>query len=120
MPPGCTCVARTDVAVLSRTARKPDGHRVRPYGLLTAGNWKVDWKVLPWWCGARRASVDALRGGAVHLTVELLRTADGRLEGIVTTECGRQQWFSGTLDLLRILEELEPPTDRSLGQVSPR
>ena len=47
----------------------------------------------------------------MHLTVELLRTADGRLEGIVTTESGRQQRFSGTLDLLRILEELEPPAD---------
>jgi hypothetical protein len=56
----------------------------------------------------------------VHLRVELLRTADGRLEGIVTTESGRQQRFSGTLDLLRILEELEPPADPSYGQVSAR
>jgi hypothetical protein len=47
----------------------------------------------------------------VHLTVELLRTADGRLEGIVTTESGSTQRFTGTLDLLRILEELEPPAD---------
>ena len=49
-----------------------------------------------------------MRGGAVHLTVELLRTADGRLEGVVTSESGRQQRFSGTLDLLRILEDLQP------------
>ena len=56
----------------------------------------------------------------MHLRVELLRTVDGRLEGVVTTESGSQQSFSGTLDLLRILEELEPPTDRSLGQVPPR
>jgi len=56
----------------------------------------------------------------VHLTVELLRTADGRLEGVVTTESGSQQRFSGTLDLLRILEDLEPPTDRSPGRVPPR
>jgi hypothetical protein len=51
----------------------------------------------------------------VHLMVELLRSADGRLEGIVTTESGSTQRFSGTLDLLRILEELDPPTDPSYG-----
>ncbi len=56
----------------------------------------------------------------MHLTVELLRTADGRLEGVVTTESGRQQQFSGTLDLLRLLEELDPPTDPSLGYAVPR
>ena len=44
----------------------------------------------------------------MHLTVELLRTADGRLEGIVATDRGWERKFSGTLDLLRILEELEP------------
>ena len=51
----------------------------------------------------------------MHLTVELLRTADGRLEGTVATDWGWERSFSGTLDLLRILEELElspddPPT----------
>jgi hypothetical protein len=51
----------------------------------------------------------------VHLTVELLRTADGRLEGIVTTESGSTQRFTGTLDLLRILEDLEPPGDPACG-----
>ena len=51
----------------------------------------------------------------MHLTVELLRTADGRLEGIVTTESGCTQRFTGTLDLLRILEELEPPADPARG-----
>jgi hypothetical protein len=56
----------------------------------------------------------------VHLTVELLRTADGRLEGIVTTESGSRQQFSGTLDLLRILEELQPPADPSRGALPPR
>ena len=45
----------------------------------------------------------------MHLTVELLRTADGRLEGTVATDRGWERSFSGTLDLLRILEELEPP-----------
>ena len=53
----------------------------------------------------------------MHLTVELLRTADGRLEGIVTTESGRERTFSGTLDLLRILEDLEPPADPAFGEV---
>ena len=51
----------------------------------------------------------------MHLTVELLRSADGRLEGIVTTESGSTQRFTGTLDLLRILEDLDPPTDPSCG-----
>jgi hypothetical protein len=56
----------------------------------------------------------------MYLTLELLRTADGRLEGIVTTESGRRQQFSGTLDLLRILEELEPPADPSCVALPPR
>jgi len=43
----------------------------------------------------------------MHLTVDLLRTPDGRLEGTVITEAGREQAFSGTLDLLRILEDLQ-------------
>ena len=56
----------------------------------------------------------------MHLTVELLRTADGRLEGVVTTESGRQQRFSGTLDLLRILEDLEPPSEQHPGPLPTR
>lgn len=47
----------------------------------------------------------------MHLTVELLRTADGRLEGTVITDEGGERRFEGVLDLLRILEELEPPDD---------
>ena len=43
----------------------------------------------------------------MQLTLDLLRTADGRLEGTVITESGREQAFSGTLDLLRILEDLQ-------------
>jgi hypothetical protein len=42
----------------------------------------------------------------MHLSLDVLRTADGRLEGTVVTESGREQPFSGTLDLLRILEDL--------------
>jgi hypothetical protein len=48
---------------------------------------------------------------AMHLTVDLLRAPDGRLEGTVVTETGGEQAFSGTLDLLRILEDLQPPAD---------
>ena len=49
----------------------------------------------------------------MHLSLDVLRTADGRLEGTVITESGREQPFSGTLDLLRILEDLhvERPVD---------
>ena len=42
----------------------------------------------------------------MHLSLDVFRTADGRLEGAVITESGRQQPFFGTLDLLRILEDL--------------
>jgi hypothetical protein len=44
---------------------------------------------------------------AVQLTVDLFHTADGRLEGTVITESGRHEAFSGTLDLLRVLEDLQ-------------
>ncbi len=47
----------------------------------------------------------------MQMTVELLRTADGRLEGTVATDGGSERSFSGTLDLLRILEDLEPFPD---------
>ncbi len=53
----------------------------------------------------------------MYLTLELLRTVDGRLEGVVTTESGREEAFSGTLDLLRILESLWVPADPSVGDV---
>jgi hypothetical protein len=51
----------------------------------------------------------------MYLTVQLLRTADGRLGGTVTTDSGRELPFSGTLDLLRILEDLEPPSGPPCG-----
>lgn len=44
----------------------------------------------------------------MHLSLDVFRTADGRLEGAVITEAGREEPFSSTLDLLRILEDLEP------------
>jgi hypothetical protein len=54
----------------------------------------------------------------MYLTVELLRTDDGRLEGVVTTDSGQERTFSGTLDLLRILEDIKPPADPSFGDLS--
>ncbi|MEJ2888206.1 hypothetical protein [Actinomycetospora aeridis] len=51
----------------------------------------------------------------MHLSVDLLRTSDGRLEGTVITDSGREQAFSGTLDLLRILEDLQPERPGSPG-----
>jgi hypothetical protein len=53
----------------------------------------------------------------MHLTVQLLRAADGRLEGTVTTDSGRERTFSGTLDLLRILEDLQPPAAPARGDL---
>jgi len=50
-----------------------------------------------------------------HLVVDLLRTADGRLEGTVTTETGREHPFSGTLEMLRILEDLDDDPDPAPG-----
>lgn len=49
----------------------------------------------------------------MHISVDLLRTPDGRLEGTVITESGREESFSGTLGLLRILEDLEPAPGRT-------
>lgn len=58
----------------------------------------------------------------MHLSLDVLRTADGRLEGTVITESGREQPFSGTLDLLRILEDLhvERPGDERRPPWGPR
>jgi hypothetical protein len=47
-------------------------------------------------------------------TVEALRTADGRLEGIVATEPGRRRMFSGRPDPLWI-RCLPPYADPSFG-----
>jgi hypothetical protein len=45
----------------------------------------------------------------MQMTVDLLRAADGRLEGTVVTDSGDRVPFSGTLDLLRLLEDLTEP-----------
>jgi hypothetical protein len=55
----------------------------------------------------------------MYPTVELPDAADGRLEGIVTTESHRERRYSGMLDVLRIFEDLEPSADSPVGDVSP-
>ena len=49
----------------------------------------------------------------MRVTLELVRTADGRLEGSATVGAGPERRFSGTLELLRILLDL-PPEKRAV------
>ena len=44
----------------------------------------------------------------MRMTVDLLRSPEGRLQGTLVTEAGDRYPFAGTLDLLRVLEALEP------------
>lgn len=43
----------------------------------------------------------------MHIGVELVRADDGRLEGTVVPERGPSRPFSGTLELLQVLEGLD-------------
>ena len=43
----------------------------------------------------------------MQVTVDVRRCPDGRLEGTLTTEAGATHGFAGTLDLLRVLEQLD-------------
>lgn len=48
----------------------------------------------------------------MRVTLDIARSDDGRLEGTVATETGPDHPFSGTLELLRVLDDLEPgPSD---------
>jgi len=49
----------------------------------------------------------------MRLLIDLVRTADGRLEGVVHTPGAGSAGFAGVLDLLRVLEgiDLRPPAD---------
>jgi hypothetical protein len=53
---------------------------------------------------------------------DIVRSRDGRLEGTVATETGPEHPFSGTLELLRVLEDLRPGAPVTSGIVprSPR
>ncbi|MCD2192482.1 hypothetical protein LQ327_03620 [Actinomycetospora endophytica] len=44
----------------------------------------------------------------MRVMLDLVRSRDGRLEGTAATEAGREHPFSGTLELLRVLEDLQP------------
>jgi hypothetical protein len=44
------------------------------------------------------------RGSPVRLVVEFTRTVDGRIEGVLIREGAEPDFFSGWLDLLRLLE----------------
>ena len=43
----------------------------------------------------------------MRLLIDLVRTADGRLEGVVHTPGAGSAGFAGVLDLLRVLEEID-------------
>ncbi|WP_018330980.1 hypothetical protein [Actinomycetospora chiangmaiensis] len=53
----------------------------------------------------------------MRVTLELVRDADGRLEGSATAETGTERRFSGTLELLRVLEDLDTTEDPETGSV---
>jgi hypothetical protein len=56
----------------------------------------------------------------MRVTLDLVRTRDGRLEGTAATETGHEHPFSGTLELLRVLEDLEPGPPRPTPGTLPR
>jgi hypothetical protein len=58
----------------------------------------------------------------MRVTLDIERSGDGRLEGTATTETGPEHPFSGTLELLRVLEDLQPHAPLASGTLprSPR
>lgn len=59
----------------------------------------------------------------MRLLLDLFRTADGRLEGVVHTPDAGSAVFAGVLDLLRVLEGIDlctptdhDPTEREDGE----
>jgi hypothetical protein len=55
----------------------------------------------------------------MRVTLDIERSGDGRLEGTVATESGPEHPFSGTLELLRVLEDLKPAAPPASG-IPPR
>lgn len=51
----------------------------------------------------------------MRVTLDLDRDSDGRLEGTAAADDGPRRAFSGTLELLRVLEDLGGPDDREAG-----
>ncbi len=58
----------------------------------------------------------------MRVTLDIARSPDGRLEGTAATETGSEHAFSGTLELLRVLEDLQPGAPLTSGTIprSPR
>ncbi|MDT7744037.1 MAG: hypothetical protein QOE59_3115 [Actinomycetota bacterium] len=51
----------------------------------------------------------------MRVMLDIVRSGDGRLEGTVATETGPEHPFSGTLELLRVLEDLQPGAPLTSG-----
>ena len=51
----------------------------------------------------------------MRLLIDLVRTADGRLEGVVHPPGADATAFTGVLDLLRVLEEIDLAAPCDLG-----
>jgi hypothetical protein len=58
----------------------------------------------------------------MRVMLDIVWSRDGRLEGTVATETGPEHPFSGTLELLRVLEDLQPGAPVTSGTLprSPR
>lgn len=56
----------------------------------------------------------------MRVTLDLVRSGDGRLEGTAATEAGPEHPFSGMLELLRVLEDLQPVAPRPPSDTTPR
>jgi hypothetical protein len=101
---GCGHLALRDaIERLVQSLTDPPGLAVTHHG---AGGVRMRW--------ARRPSLSPVR-----FVIELHRDADGRLEGEITPRGDQPRAFSGTFDLLRVLEEHAPthpgPSDRADG-----
>jgi hypothetical protein len=56
----------------------------------------------------------------MRVMLDLVRSGDGRLEGTAATDAGPAHPFSGTLELLRVLEDLQPALPRPPSDTLPR
>ncbi|NMO93466.1 hypothetical protein [Actinomycetospora sp. TBRC 11914] len=56
----------------------------------------------------------------MRVTLDLVRARDGRLEGTAVADGGAEHPFSGTLELLRVLEDLGDPEPGPEPTGSPR
>jgi hypothetical protein len=54
----------------------------------------------------------------VHLTMEFVRNSQGQFEGTVEADDHSPMEFSGTLELLKVLQDLTPEGDAAAGAAS--